>query len=162
MAKPFGCDSLVCKLFSCVYAAFSHHNEGRPEHGVGVMGSLFILHQRQHGPAQRLGAADPGIVRGLLQHARGQLDRGTRDDRPVRHQQRPGTGVEERLGEARQGIGAGGAVGRRRVAGRKNDPVRVEPEQRDLAGGEQAIVLLGPGLRRPPALGLPAWPGKVR
>ncbi len=48
-------ENRVSPLLSCPLA---NDNEGRPEQGMGVVGFVGRLHQRQHGAAQRLGAAD--------------------------------------------------------------------------------------------------------
>ena len=67
-------------------------------------------------------------------------------DRPVRDQQCAGAGIKERARKSGQRFGAWRVAGNR-VAGRQDDPVGIQLELRDLARGEQAVVI-GGRLRR--------------
>src|SRR4029077_4988435 len=51
---------------------------------------------------QRLRLADGGVLRLRGEHPGREIDRRPGGDRPVRHEQGPCTGVEERAGQARQ------------------------------------------------------------
>ena len=63
---------------------------------MGVVRMVRVVDERHHGAAMCLGATDAGLAR-LLQHPRRDRHRRVRGERPVRDQQRPAAGVEERL-----------------------------------------------------------------
>src|SRR5215813_10215639 len=62
---------------------------------MGVAGIRFVLHQREHGAAQRLGAADLGMRLEFGDRGGGELDGGTRLHRPVRDKQPATTRIKE-------------------------------------------------------------------
>ena len=57
-ALPF---HLLVSGVSSSSRAFADHDEGRPERGIGMAWVGDIVHVRQHGAPQRLGAADGQI-----------------------------------------------------------------------------------------------------
>ena len=61
-----------------------------------VVRMVRVLDESHHGAAMRLRPADAGLGR-LLQHPRRDRYRRVGGDRPMRDQQRPAAGVEERL-----------------------------------------------------------------
>src|SRR5262245_59454784 len=61
---------------------------------MGVAGIRLILHQCEHGAAQRLGAADLGMRLEFGDRGGGELDGGTRLHRPVRDKHPAGTRIK--------------------------------------------------------------------
>src|SRR5262245_7919267 len=76
-------------------STLSDHHKGCPDRRMSVAWIGFVLHQREHGAAQRLGAADLGMRLEFGDRGGGELDGGTRLHRPVRDKQPVGTRIKE-------------------------------------------------------------------
>ena len=104
---------------------------------------LRIVELREHRLPQRAGIAQAGIAALGLEYPDQQRHRRQRRHLPMRDQKRAGTGIEERTRQPGQRLGAGIAIAGRGVAGRQDDPVGIQLQLRDFAGGQQSVIGFG-------------------
>src|SRR5204863_814481 len=98
-----------------------------------------VLDEITHGDAERLGAPDLRVRFQLCEGARGKLHGSVRAYLPMRHEQCPRARIEERARHAGQSF-RGFTTATCGVAGRKDHPVGIELEGRDLGCGEETVV----------------------
>src|SRR6185436_9352338 len=91
----FGRHSWQSRASLAPRSAFAHHYERRPLGGVRLP-NIALLDQGFHGDAHRLRATYSRLCRQLLESPRGQHHGRLRSDLPMRDEERPRAGVEER------------------------------------------------------------------